>query len=60
MTVNEMCHLYIEGGEQMQIWSIDEEKTVFDGTFYDVMTSDFSEEEVQSYGIENGIIVMNI
>ena len=60
MTVYEMCNAYIEGGENMQIWSINKEETVFEGTFNDATYSDYSEEEVQSYGIENGIIVLNI
>lgn len=60
MTVYEMCDAYIEGDEQVQIWSNDKESTVFEGTFNEAMDSDFSDEEVMSYGIENGIIVLNI
>ena len=60
MNVYEFCRLYIEGGENMEIWSISKEKTVFKGTFDEAIFSDFSSEEVASFGIENGKICINI
>lgn len=60
MTVYEFCELYINGSEEMEIWHNEEEKTVFRGTFNGAAYSDFCFEEITSFGIENGIIVVNI
>lgn len=59
-TVEDLAGLYIEGSEEVRIWDIEKEKNVYTGTFNDVVYTDFAEEEVSSFGIENGIIVINI
>ena len=58
--VYDFCFLYIEDGENVAIWSAEEEKNVFEGTFREAMDSDYAYEEVNSFGIENGIICINI
>ena len=58
--VYDFCFLYIEDAEEVVIWSAEEEKNVFEGTFREAMNSNFAYEEVQSFGIENGIICINI
>ena len=60
MTVRELCELYIESEETMTIFSMEEERTVFEGSFNEAMYSDYSEEEVGSFGIEDGMICINI
>ena len=60
MNIYEFCWLYIESSEDMKIWSIEEEKFVFSGTHDEARMSEFASEEVQSFGIEEGIIVINI
>lgn len=59
-TVEDLAELYIEGSEEVHIWDIEKEETVYTGTFNDVVYTDFAEEEVASFGIENRIIVINI
>ena len=60
MTVYELCDLYIESGETMNIYSCDEEQNVFEGTFREAMYSEYSDKEVSSFGIEAGRICINI
>ena len=60
MTVYDMCFLYLEENEEMSIWNLDDGKTVFQGTFGEAMQSEFRCEEVQSFDIEDGKIVLNI
>ena len=60
MRIYEFCWLYIESTEDMKIWGIEEEKYVFSGTYDEARISEFVNEEVQSFGIEDGIIVINI
>ena len=60
MTVRELAELYIEGSDNMEIWEIEKEQTVFNGTFCEAITCEYAEREVGSFGVEDGIIVMNI
>lgn len=60
MAVYDLANLYINDGEDMEIWSSEEDKTVFRGTFDEVKDSDYADCEVETFGIENGIIVINI
>ena len=61
ITVFDLCSLYIEYDEEVVIWSIQEEKEVFRGTFSEAMySSEFADHTVGSFGIENGIICINI
>lgn len=60
MTVYELADLYLENTEDMQIWNGKTEKTVFEGNFDEAKISDYAECEVGSFGIENGMIVINI
>lgn len=60
MNIYEFCFLAIEESEEVSIWSIKEEKEVFRGTYKEARNSIYDCETVQSYGIENGIICINI
>lgn len=59
-TVYDLCWLYIESNEEMTIWNLEAEMEVFRGSFDEAMLSDYSDVIVQSYGVENGIICINI
>ena len=61
ITVFNLCSLYIEYDEEVVIWSVQEEKEVFRGTFSEAMySSEFADYTVGSFGIENGIVCINI
>lgn len=60
MTVYDLADLYIESSENMQIWNLDTESTVFEGSFDEAKESDYADCTVCTFGIENGIIVINI
>lgn len=60
MTVYDLADLYIGTCENMQVWNFETEKTVFEGTFDEVKVSGYADSEVESFGIEDGIIVINI
>ena len=60
MTVYDLCNAYINGGEGVEIWDTDKDSTVFIGTHDEATYSEYANKEVGSYGIENGIIAINI
>ena len=60
MSIYEFCFLAIEECEEVSIWSIEEESEVFRGTYQDARNCIYDCEDVQSFGIENGIICINI
>lgn len=60
MTVYDLADLYINDGEDMEIWNSETDETVFRGTFDEAKDSDFAYCEVSTFGIENGKIVINI
>lgn len=60
MTVCEFCELYVEQDEYIEIWSNDLQQNVFEGTYRDAANCTFSSEEVSSFGIEYGELVLNI
>ena len=61
ITVFDLCSLYIEYDEEVVIWNIQKEKEVFRGTFSEAMYSiEFADYTEGSFGIENGIICINI
>lgn len=60
MTVYDLADLYIESSEDMQIWDSETQETVFEGSFEESKGSEYADFEVGSFGIENGIIVINI
>ena len=61
ITVFDLCSLYIEYDEEVVIWNVQKGKEVFRGTFSEAMySSEFADYTVSSFGIENGIICINI
>ena len=61
ITVFDLCSLYIEYDEEVVIWNIQKDKEVFRVTFSEAMySSEFADYTVGSFGIENGIICVNI
>ena len=60
MAVYEFCDLCLNEYEEMKIYNVYDEMEVFSGTFDEAMYSEFAEDEVQSFGIENGEIIVNI
>lgn len=65
ITVYDLCYLYIESSETMRVWcAFDAEEggdgIVFEGTFSEVMRSDWASCEVDSFGIEGGVLVVNV
>lgn len=60
MTIYDLANYYINPLEEMEIWDIDNEKTLFNGSFVDVKKSKYSDCVIGTFGIENGKIVINI
>lgn len=60
MSIYEFCSLCLCEYEEMKIYSVDDETEVFTGTFDEAMYSEFADDEVQSFEIDNGKIVINI
>ena len=66
ITVYDLCNLYINDSENVRIWcAYDAEMggdgIVFEDTFNEVMfRSDWSDCVVESFGIENGVLVINV
>lgn len=60
MSVNEFCGLCISEYEKMKIYSVEEKKVVFYGTFDEAMYSRFADDEVFSFEVKNGKIVINV
>lgn len=60
MVVQDLCELYIESGEEMEIYSLSKSETVFKGEFSEAEYCEFAYEEIASFGIESGKIVINI
>lgn len=63
--VYDLCNLYIDGSENMKIWcgsdaENGEDGIVFEGTFNEAIFSDWENCEVESFGIEDGVLVVNI
>ena len=63
--VYDLCNLYVEGTEDMRIWcAFDAENggdgIVFEGAFDEALFSEWKNCEVASFGIENGVLVINI
>ncbi len=52
--------MYIESSESVAIYSHDEERNVFHGTYNEAYFSEYADEEICSFGIEDGIICINI
>lgn len=60
MTVRELAELYIKSYENVEIWECASQETVYKGTFNEAEVCEYSDNEVTSFGIEDGIIVINI
>lgn len=60
MTIYELCEYYIEGSDEIQIWSTDEHETVFKGTVEEAMISEYADSSICSFGVEAGTLVINI
>ena len=60
VTVGQFCNLYIEDTEKVQIFDLDQDKVVFEGTYPEAEESEYSEELICSFGIENGLNRINI
>lgn len=65
ITVYDLYNLYIEGNEDMRIWCAyaaeeDGDGIVFEGTFNEAANSDWAGCEIDSFGIENGVLVINV
>lgn len=60
MTVGEFCELYIESTDSVAIYDCTTEQNVFEGTYREASYSEYEGETICSFGIENGIICINI
>jgi hypothetical protein len=60
MTVSDFCSLYIEDTDDATIWGLEANEEIACGTIRELMYCEYSSEIVQSYGIENGILCLNI
>lgn len=63
ISVRQFCSMAIEPTEAVIVWSSSNSNgQVYRGTFGEAQTSDedWSSAEVQSFGVENGILCINI
>lgn len=60
VTVAQFCNLYVDGTDTVRIWHCDEQATVFEGTFCEAMDSEYADYEALGFGIEDGVICINI
>ena len=60
MTVEQLCELYIEDTDSVRIYGLEKGEDVFEGTYREAVYSDYADEEVCSFGVEGGIICINI
>lgn len=60
VTVGQFCNLYIEDTAKVRIWSLEQEKVLFEGTYRDAQNSEYADEVIGSFGIEDGINCINI
>lgn len=60
MTVYELCEFYVDEEAEVRIWSGEEESQVFLGTFHSASLSKYADKLIGSFGIEDGVIVINI
>lgn len=60
MTVYDLCGLYLEQSENVEIWSTSYGQTLFDGTFEDAADSGFEDCDVMSFHVEDGIVVITV
>ena len=60
MTVYDFCDMCACNMDELDVFSIDGEQTVFSGTYDDAMYSQYADEEVQSFEVDGGKLVLNI
>lgn len=60
MTVSEFCSYALDDCQDMEIYSYAKGITVFKGTYAEAMESDFADDEVANFSIENGKFVLNL
>lgn len=60
MTVYDLCKLYSEQDENVEIWSTSYGRTLFNGTFEDAADSGFEDCEITSFHVEDGIVVIAV
>lgn len=63
ITVSDICELFIDDSQRVDIWSDKEEKVVWSGTAYDVQDTEYGYMEVSSIdNIEIGtdVITLNV
>lgn len=60
MTVSEFCAYAIDDCQDMEIYSYKQGITVFKGTYAEAMESEFADDEVANFDIENGKFILNL
>lgn len=60
VTVGQFCSLYIEETEKVRIWSLEKEEVLWEGTYRDTQSSEYADEVICSFGIEDGLNCINI
>lgn len=60
VTVGQFCSLYIDCTEKVRIWSVDQHKVLFEGTYRDAEICEYANEVISSFGIEDGMNCLNI
>lgn len=56
----DLLNAYIEQSEDCELWDCELEETVYSGVIEDVYYTKYANMKVGSFGIENGILVVNI
>ena len=63
MTVSDICELFIDDSQRIDIWSNNEEKVVWSGTAYDLQDTEYSYMEISSIdtiAIGTDVITLNV
>lgn len=60
MTVYDLCKLYSEQDESVEIWRASYGHTLFSGTFEDAADSGFEDCEIVGFHVEDGIVVIMV
>ena len=60
VSVGQFCSLSIDDRECVRIWSAEESRVLFEGTYNEAMASKYTEVQVGSFNVEDGIVCINI
>lgn len=60
ITVDDFLFLAIDDNYEVEIWSLEEEDTVFKGSVEDARYCEYCNCEIQPWSVEDNVLVLNI